>query len=104
MKAYTGCELLCRKILMNVAVDKGASEGETFECYINYLKDGGHITASMMDMADIVRDHGNKATHKIEQPSEARAKVTLEFTVHVLLSVYEAEHQLKKYTDSMATT
>ena len=103
VNAYTGCELLCRKILMNVAVDKEADEGKTFEYYINYLKDGEHITASMIGMADMVRNHGNKAAHKIEQPSEARAKVTLEFTVHVLRSVYEAEHQLKRYTDSTAT-
>ena len=104
VQAHTGCELLCRKILMNVAVDKGADEGKKFAYYVNYLKDGGHITASMKGMADIVRENGNQATHEIKQPDKARVEMTLEFTANVLWSVYEAEHQLKKYENSKATT
>ena len=58
----------------------------------------------MKDMADIVRENGNQATHKIEQPDKARAELTLKFTTNVLWSVYEAEHQLKKYQDGKTST
>ena len=97
---YTGCEILCRKILMSAAVFKGASKGENFVYYVNYLKSKGHITESMKDMADIIRDNGNRAAHEIEQPDKSRAEITLRFTSNVLWSVYEVEHQLKEYQSS----
>ena len=104
VQAYTGCELLCRKILMSVAVDKGATEGDTFEHYVDYLKGNGHITASLKDMADTVRQNGNKSTHKIEQPDPERSKYTLEFTAQVLRSVYEIEAQFSKYQGHQTST
>ena len=38
---YTAAVLLCRKILMNIAVNKGADEGKRFIEYENYLSDEG---------------------------------------------------------------
>ena len=82
---------------MNVAVDKGAAEGDSFEHYVDYLKNSGHITASLKDMTDTIRQNGNKSTHKIGQPDPERSKYTLEFTAQVLRSVYEIEAQFSKY-------
>lgn len=101
---YTGCEVLCRKILMNVAVHKGADEGKKFVDYIDYLKNEGHITASMKNMADIIRENGNKSVHEIEQPDKKRTKITLEFTDHVLCSIYTAESQIMKYQKDNTST
>ncbi|WP_281486565.1 hypothetical protein [Lysinibacillus sphaericus] len=36
VRAYTASSLLCRKILMNVSVSKGAEEGETFQFYVDF--------------------------------------------------------------------
>ena len=102
VEAYTGCELLCRKILMSVAVDRGAAEDKSFEHYVDYLKDNGHITASLKDMADIIRRNGNQSTHKIGQPDPERAEYTVEFTAQVLRSIYEIESQFSKYQGSQA--
>jgi hypothetical protein len=44
VNAFTACELICRKILMHVAVDKGAKEGESFAAYIDYLESKEYIT------------------------------------------------------------
>ena len=103
VEAYTGCELLCRKILMNVAVDRGAAEDKSFEHYVDYLKDNGHITASLKDMTDIIRRNGNQSTHKIGQPDPERAEYTIEFTAQILRSIYEVESQFSKYQDSQTS-
>lgn len=39
--AFTSCELMCRKILMHVAVDKGAETNKSFAYYIDHLKGRG---------------------------------------------------------------
>ena len=102
-RSRLGCELLCRKILMSVAVDRGDADGKSFEHYVDYLKDNGHITASLKDMTDIIRRNGNQSTHKIGQPDPERAEYTLEFTAQVLRSIYEIESQFSKYQGSQAS-
>lgn len=94
--AVVGAELLCRKILMHVAVDKGAKEGGSFESYIDYLEKAGFITPTMKPWVDLIRQHGNMATHTLEKPDEERAKHTITFTAELLRVVYEMEFLAKK--------
>lgn len=98
VNAYTGCELICRKILMNVAVEKGAKEGDFFIKYIDHLEDKGYITPPMKGWVDLIKDRGNKATHEIETPDKERAESTLMFTAELLRIIYEMEYMSKKYT------
>jgi hypothetical protein len=47
-RAPTGCELICRKILMHAAVDKaGAEKGKPFVTYIDALQAAHHVTPVM---------------------------------------------------------
>jgi hypothetical protein len=39
--AFTSCELMCRKILMHIAVDKGDTGGRTFAQHLDYLENAG---------------------------------------------------------------
>ena len=96
-KSYTACELVCRKILMHVAVEKGAKEGQTFEQYIEYLQEKQYITPHSKDWVDLVRKHGNQAAHHIEAPSKERAASTLSFTTQLLKMVYGMEHLQKMF-------
>ena len=96
-KSYTACELVCRKILMHVAVNKGAKEGQTFEQYIKYLQEKQYITPHSKDWVDLIREHGNQAAHRIDTPSEERAASTLLFTTHLLKLVYGMEHLQKRF-------
>jgi len=41
VNAFSACTLLCRKLLMHVAVDKDDKEGKNFTDYIDYLKKNG---------------------------------------------------------------
>ncbi|MFY9966044.1 MAG: DUF4145 domain-containing protein [Nitrososphaeraceae archaeon] len=98
--AYTACELICRKILMHVAVDKGAQEGKGFAEYIDYLESNQYVTPSMKSWVNLIRVHGNVATHKLDSPDQSRAESTLMFTAELLRLIYEMESFANKYTKS----
>lgn len=98
VNAFTSCELICRKILMHVAVGKGAKEGDTFSNYLLHLEGQGFITPPMKHWVCLIREHGNKATHLIESPDKKRAESTLMFTAELLRLIYEMEHMSKQYT------
>lgn len=94
--AFTACELMCRKILMHVAVAKGAGEDQSFASYVTYLRNEGHITAAMVPWVDEIRNRGNVATHEIPAAEQQRAASTLTFTTQLLRIVYEMEYKLQQ--------
>jgi hypothetical protein len=98
VSALTACELICRKILMHVAVEKGAKEGETFASYLSHLESQGYITPPMRGWVDLIRQHGNKATHVLEASDKNRAESTLMFTAELLRLIYEMEYLSNQYT------
>lgn len=89
VKAYSACTLICRKILMQIAVDKGDTTNKKFVEYIDYLKNEGYITRVMSDWVNKIREAGNESTHEIPAASEEKAKSILLFTVQLLRNVYE---------------
>lgn len=104
VNAFTAAELLCRKILMHVAVDKGAKEGDTFAGYIRYLEEDGYVTPPMKHWVDLIKKHGNDATHKLPQSDQERAKGTIQFAAQLLRSVYEMDYLAKQYGPSPEST
>ena len=98
-KSYTACVLMCRKILMNVAVNKDAPQKKQFIDYVNYLVEKGHITPTMQVWVDKIREIGNEATHEIPPPDDEKANTALTFTALLLRNVYETAHLLKPKTD-----
>jgi hypothetical protein len=95
--AHTACELICRKILMHIAVDKGDAEGKTFVAYLDYLKGSGYVTPPMMAWVDLIRSHGNLSTHRLQTASQERALNTLAFTAQLLRLVYEMEYKAQQF-------
>ncbi len=98
VNAFTSAELMCRKILMHVAVEKGAKEGATFESYLDHLKKAGYVTPPMEAWTDLIRKHGNKATHRLDTTDRKRAESTLMFTAELLRLIYEMDHVARRYT------
>jgi hypothetical protein len=98
VNAFTAAELICRKILMHVAADKGAKEGESFAHYLDYLEQQGYVTPPMKGWVDLIRQHGNKSTHKLVSPEKERAESTVMFTAELLRLVYEMEYMANQYT------
>ncbi|MGC1214380.1 MAG: DUF4145 domain-containing protein [Micromonospora sp.] len=95
--AYTSCELMCRKILMHIAVDKGAEEGKSFVQYLDHLLTTGYITPPMRPWLDLIRTHGNLSTHRLEAASQERAYNTLAFTTQLLRLMYEMDHRAQSF-------
>jgi len=94
--AYTATELVCRKLLMHVAVDKGAKGNLRFVEYLDYLKSEGYVTRPMAPWVTRIKDHGNEATHELPSTDEARALDTLSFTTQLLRSIYEMEFKMRQ--------
>lgn len=95
--AYRACELLCRNLLMYVAVDHGADEGESFVNYIDYLAEQGFVTPPMEDWVDQIRKIGNKRAHELDPPDKSRAESTVMFTAELLRLIYEMESLGERY-------
>jgi hypothetical protein len=97
VEAYTAAEIVCRKVLMHVAVDKGAPENQSFAAYLTYLETQGFITAPMRSWTQRIRLHGNESTHDLPAPDEQRAKDTISFTAELLRIVYEMPYMEGRY-------
>lgn len=97
--AFGAAELVCRRILMHVAVDRGASAGESFAAYVDHLADEGYVTPPMRSWVDLIRQHGNQATHDITPVDRRRAEGTVQFTAQLLRSVYEMAHLAASFSE-----
>ncbi len=87
--SYTAAVLVCRKMLMNIAVTQGAAEGLKFIEYVNYLAEKGYVPPNGKHWVDHIRKKGNEATHEITLMTEADAKELLLFMEMLLRFVYE---------------
>ena len=96
---FTASELLCRKILMHIAVEKGASEGKSFAYYINYLEEEGYVARHMKKWVDLIRKHGNESTHSLNVVEKNRADSTLSFTAQLLVLLYEMPLKAEQYIE-----
>lgn len=88
--ACTAAEIMCRKILMHVAVDVAKSKvGESFRSYIDDLDDKGYIPTGLKSKIEEIRDRGNVANHDLPTSTAEEAERTMAVTQHLLASVYE---------------
>lgn len=95
--APTAAEMMCRKILMQVAIDRGAAGGKKFASYVGYLEDEGVISADMRTWVDRIRGHGNAAAHELELSDADRARDTVSFTEMLLRVAYETRARMVAY-------
>jgi hypothetical protein len=87
--AYTSAVLACRKVLMNVAVQEGASENLRFIQYVDYLDSNGFLPPKGRIWVDKIRQKGNEATHEILPSSLEDASQLLIFSEMLIRFVYE---------------
>ena len=86
---YTGAVLLCRKMLMNIAVEQGAHEGLKFIEYVDFLSDKGYVPPKGKHWVDHIRKKGNEATHEIALMNQTDARELLTFLEMLLRFIYE---------------
>jgi hypothetical protein len=93
--AYTAAVMICRKILMHIAVEQGAPPNQSFKSYVDYLDSKGYIPPNGKKWVDKIRDRGNEANHEIKLMNEADATLLLKFTEMLLRFVYELPSMLE---------
>ena len=86
---YTASVLICRKLLMNIAVSQGAKPGETFVSYVEYLASNGYVPPNGKGWVDHIRKKGNEATHEIKLMSQDDAQELISFAEMLLKFIYE---------------
>ena len=96
--AYTASVLCSRKLLMNIAVSKGAEEGKKFIEYINFLSDKHYIPPDGENWVDHIRKKGNEATHEISIMKREDATKLLTFIEMLLKFIYEFPASIKRKT------
>jgi len=88
--AYTASEMMCRKILMHLAVDvAGSQQGKRFVEYIGDLEGAGYIMTNLKPVVEVVKDRGNAANHELPASTENDSLRTLTITEHLLEGIYE---------------
>jgi Domain of unknown function (DUF4145) len=89
VSAYTAAVLTCRKILLHIAVEKGAPEKSNFEAAVDHLITANVIPVHFKTWVDHIRLKSNKANHKIVLMGLKDAEDLLSFTEMLLKVVYE---------------
>ena len=87
--AYTAAVLCCRKLLMHIAVAKGASENQPFSAYVSFLSDKGFIPPDAKSWVDHIRTKGNEANHEIKIMTRQDSEELLSFIEMLLQIIYE---------------
>lgn len=93
--AYTASVLALRKLLMHVAVEKGAAPGLKFVEYVEYLDQHKYLGADGKDWVDVIRQVSNEANHEIMILSEQDAEHVLSFAEMLLKLLYEFPGRVK---------
>ena len=94
--AFTSVVLACRKLLMHIAVSKGADEGLKFIEYVEFLSSNNYIPPDAKDWVDQIRSKGNEATHEIVIMKKEDAEDLLSFIEMLLKIIYEFPANIKK--------
>lgn len=87
--SYTGAVMLCRKILMNIAVAQSAPTGQSFIQYVEYLANNGYVPPNGKAWVDHIRKKGNEANHEIKLMGESDSQELLSFVEMLLKFIYE---------------
>ncbi|MFA4835849.1 MAG: DUF4145 domain-containing protein [Dehalococcoidia bacterium] len=94
--SYTAAVLCCRKLLMHIAVAKGATSGQTFVAYVDYLAANHYISPDAKEWVDHIRTKGNEANHEITIMTQDDAKDLLAFCEMLLKTIFEFPAIIRK--------
>jgi hypothetical protein len=95
VSSYTAAVLTCRKLLMHLAVEKGATAGKSFMEYVEYLAGKGYVPPGSEAWVDHIRKKGNEANHEIKIMYEEDAKELIIFMEMLLRFMYEFPGKIK---------
>lgn len=97
---FTAAVLACRKMLMHVAVEKGAKAGQNFFHYAEWLVDNHYVPPAGERWLHYIRQQGNEANHAIVIKTADEAQILIDFVELLLRNVYEAFGKLPAPIDN----
>lgn len=87
---YTAVVLMCRTLLMHIAVqEKAPKKDPSFAQYIQYIVDKWLVPERCKVRLDQIRSLGGDAAHQITEKTEEDARTSIEFLQIVLKMAYE---------------
>jgi len=95
---HTAAVLACRKLLMHIAVAKGAKAGESFVSYVEYLAANNFVPPDAKGWVDHIRAKGNEANHEIAIMGSTESQDLLAFCEMLLKLIYEFPAVVKRRT------
>ena len=87
--SFTASVLACRKLMMHIAVERGAAAGLGFVQYVDFLDANGYVPPQGRAWVDHVRLKSNEANHQIVLMDRGDAVQLLSFVEMLLLFVYD---------------
>jgi len=82
--------MMCRKVLMHLAVDvAGSAAGKGFVQYVDDLDAAHYIMPGLKATVDKVRSRRNLANHDLPASVGEDSLVTMTITEHLLRGIYE---------------
>jgi hypothetical protein len=88
--AYTSTVLVCRKILMHVAVDKESTlAGKSFKECVDWLGSSRYTPPGADKWIDKIRKKGNEANHEINIMEQTSAAELITYCEMLLKLIYE---------------
>ena len=95
VNSFTSAVLTCRKLLMHIAVEKGAAPGKSFLEYVEYLAQKNYVPPDGHGWVDHIRTKGNEANHEIKIMAVEDASDLIAFLEMLLKFIYEFPAKVK---------
>lgn len=97
IQGYTSAVMDCRKLLLHIAVDRGANPKDlSFKGCVDYLKEHHFTPPDSDEWVDHIRDQGNEANHEIVMKTKSDAEDLITFSEMLLRYIYEFPIKMKK--------
>jgi hypothetical protein len=87
--AHTAAVMVCRKILMHVAVGAGADKNQQFVKYVQFLAAEGYLPPKGEEWIDYVRTRSNEANHEITLMDQHDSGALVGLVEMLLRFIYE---------------
>lgn len=99
-ECYTAAVMCTRKILMNLAVEKGAPKDQNYAEYVAFLSSNGFVPPGSERWVDEIRKRGNEANHELPCSTQEDAELLVTFVEALLRFIFEFPSRYQKSEDS----
>lgn len=89
VNSHTLCVMAARKLLMHIAVEKGASTNLSFAEYVQWFVDNNYAPPNSKTWIDKIRQKGNEANHEIVIMDASQAQEIIKLCELLITFIYE---------------